>query len=103
MYVCRGGTLTLNLDGKSIKRISMPKLTDNRTSLYFNAGLLYTGPILLTVASSYADAIADSISSPTDTLRPFDVLFRRRIRMCTILPRIDQPVRDAHHVPSESS
>lgn len=37
--------------------------------------MLCTGPILSTVANSYADAIVDAVSSPTDTLPPFDVLF----------------------------
>ena len=42
---------------------------------FINAGLLSTGPILATLASAYADTIIQALSSPTNPLPQFDVLF----------------------------
>src|SRR5882762_4360904 len=42
---------------------------------FFNAGLMSTGPILSTIASAYASTIASALTSKSNPIPPFDVLF----------------------------
>jgi len=42
---------------------------------FFNAGLLSSGPILATLSNAYASTIVQALSTPTNPLPTFDVLF----------------------------
>ena len=42
---------------------------------FFNAGLLSSGPILATLSNAYASTIVQALSTPTNPLPMFDVLF----------------------------
>lgn len=54
---------------------SIHDLASSISPYFINAGLLSTGPVLSTLANAYAYTIVQALSSPTNPLPQFDVVF----------------------------
>jgi len=66
---------------------------------FFNAGLMSTGPILSTIASAYASTIATALSSKSNPLPQFDVLFGPAYKGIALAACTALVLHTAHSIP----